>query len=65
MMYYNDLFPKSSFDTCGEFSQKYVEQEKRYAYSTPKSFLEFIKLYSAKVGTSVSALFDNKERVFI
>ncbi|CAD7974700.1 unnamed protein product [Amoebophrya sp. A25] len=56
------FFPES-FALAGSFSQKYIDVERRFAYSTPKSFLEFIKLYSAKVGGAVSALFDKKERL--
>lgn len=57
-----DFFP-ASFEICGQYSQKYIDVEKRFAYSTPKSFLEFIKLYSAKVVVGVSELFDKKERL--
>jgi len=57
-----DFFP-ASFVICGEFSQKFIDYERRFAYSTPKSFLEFIKLYSEKVGGAVSELLDKKERL--
>ncbi len=57
-----DFFPES-FSICGDFATQYQDKERRFAYSTPKSFLEFIKQYSAKVGSAVSALFDNKERL--
>lgn len=34
-----------SFRTVNEFSAIIFEQERRYVYTTPKSFLELIKLF--------------------
>ncbi|CAE7410117.1 ODA11 [Symbiodinium natans] len=36
---------------------------KRFAYTTPKSFLELIKLYTSMVGNKVDALEDQKNRL--
>ncbi|CAE7938345.1 ODA11 [Symbiodinium sp. KB8] len=38
-------------------------EEKRFAYTTPKSFLELIKLYSGMLGKQVFALADKKSRL--
>ena len=38
-------FMPISFSQVGEASQKYLAQEKRFNYTTPKTFLELIKLY--------------------
>lgn len=34
-----------SFDVVNKLSTKLFEQERRYVYTTPKSFLELIKLF--------------------
>jgi dynein heavy chain len=34
-----------SFKVVNEFSAKILEAERRYVYTTPKSFLELIKLF--------------------
>jgi dynein heavy chain len=39
-----------SFKTVNEFSAMIFEQERRYVYTTPKSFLELIKLFKAMLG---------------
>jgi dynein heavy chain len=36
-----------SFKTVNEFSAMILDQERRYVYTTPKSFLELIKLFKA------------------
>lgn len=33
------------FPTCNQVSAKYQQNEKHFNYTTPKSFLEFMKLY--------------------
>ena len=38
-------FMPYSFRTVNEFSATIYDQEKRYVYTTPKSFLELIKLF--------------------
>jgi dynein heavy chain len=43
-------FMPFSFKTVNEFSAMIFEQERRYVYTTPKSFLELIKLFKAMLG---------------
>jgi dynein heavy chain len=38
-------FMPFSFKIVNEFSEKILDQERRYVYTTPKSFLELIKLF--------------------
>merc|ERR1719258_171386 len=40
-----------------------MTKEKRFSYSTPKSFLELLKLYTGMLGGKVDALEDKKERL--
>ena len=37
-----EFFP-FSFDAVGKLSQQFIDEERRFAYTTPKSFLELIK----------------------
>eukprot|EP00754_Rhynchopus_humris_P020200 Rhum_TRINITY_DN14684_c0_g1::Rhum_TRINITY_DN14684_c0_g1_i1::g.107658::m.107658/K10408/DNAH; dynein heavy chain, axonemal len=46
-------------DACRDF----LSEEKRYCYTTPKSFLELISLYKVLLNKKRSALNDNKERL--
>ncbi|CAE7935627.1 ODA11 [Symbiodinium sp. KB8] len=39
------------------------QTDRRFAYTTPKSFLELIKLYTSMVGNKVDALEDQKNRL--
>jgi dynein heavy chain len=39
-------FMPFSFKLVNDLSVKLLEQERRYVYTTPKSFLELIKLYT-------------------
>ncbi|CAE7333776.1 ODA11, partial [Symbiodinium sp. CCMP2456] len=57
-----DFFPHS-FEAVNQLSQKFIQEEKRFAYTTPKSFLELIKLYSGMLGKQVFALADKKSRL--
>eukprot|EP00959_Pyramimonas_sp_CCMP1952_P263826 5517511-Pyramimonas_sp.AAC.1 len=45
-------FMPLSFKQVGEQSKKYLQQEKRYNYTTPKTFLELIKLYKNVLQTA-------------
>lgn len=56
------FFPQS-FTISGEYADKYIQEQKRFAYSTPKTFLEFVILYSGRVGKAVSDLFEKKGRL--
>lgn len=51
-----------SFKTVNEMSAKIYEQDKRYVYTTPKTFLELIKLYMNMLGQKRTELENNKER---
>jgi dynein heavy chain len=39
-----------SFETVGEFSDEALRLERKFIYTTPKSFLELIKLFSGMLG---------------
>ena len=49
--------------TVGEASDKYLLQERRYNYTTPKSFLEQINLYKNILDKKHSQLQTNTERL--
>ena len=46
-----------------QVSVKYQQNEKHFNYTTPKSFLEFIKLYSHVLGTKRTELTQKMERL--
>eukprot|EP00931_Biecheleriopsis_adriatica_P017411 TRINITY_DN1250_c0_g1_i8.p1 TRINITY_DN1250_c0_g1~~TRINITY_DN1250_c0_g1_i8.p1 ORF type:complete len:2173 (-),score=601.12 TRINITY_DN1250_c0_g1_i8:164-6553(-) len=52
-----------SFESAGQVANKFMAAERRFAYTTPKSFLELIKLYTSMVGKKVDALEDQKDRL--
>jgi len=52
-----------SFEAASNVAGKFMANERRFAYTTPKSFLELIKLYTTMVGKKVDALEDQKERL--
>jgi len=52
-----------SFECSDKEAEMFMENEKRFAYTTPKSFLELIKLYTTMVGQKVDALEDQKDRL--
>lgn len=51
-----------SFQIVNDLGLKLLEQEKRYAYTTPKSFLELIKLFTNMLSKKRDALQKNIER---
>jgi dynein heavy chain len=51
-----------SFETVNKLSAKLYLQEKRYVYTTPKSFLELIKLFKSMLNQKRSDLLKNRER---
>merc|ERR1719428_715386 len=57
-----DFFP-FSFGCIGDLSKRFFETEKRFAYATPKTFLELIKLYTGTVSGKVDGLEDKKMRL--
>eukprot|EP00929_Paragymnodinium_shiwhaense_P077089 TRINITY_DN3967_c2_g1_i1.p1 TRINITY_DN3967_c2_g1~~TRINITY_DN3967_c2_g1_i1.p1 ORF type:complete len:3070 (-),score=1029.42 TRINITY_DN3967_c2_g1_i1:156-9119(-) len=52
-----------SFACSDKQAKIFMATERRFAYSTPKSFLELIKLYTTMVGKKVDALEDQKDRL--
>merc|ERR1712232_906844 len=56
-------FMPFSFESSGVIAAKFMEKERRFAYTTPKSFLELIKLYTTMVGKKVDSLADKKDRL--
>lgn len=55
-------FMPFSFSKVNECSQLILEQERRYVYTTPKSFLELIKLFSSMLNKTRDQLLDQKEK---
>lgn len=55
-------FMPYSFKTVNEFSAMIFEQERRYVYTTPKSFLELIKLFKTLLNKKKMELEANKDK---
>lgn len=55
-------FMPISFDAVNKLSTKLFEQERRYVYTTPKSFLELIKLFVNMLSSKRDDLNKNRER---
>lgn len=55
-------FMPYSFKIVNNQSQIVYDQERRYVYTTPKSFLELIKLFKNMLGKKKKALEDAKEK---
>ncbi len=51
-----------SFNLVNTLGVKLLEQERRYAYTTPKSFLELIKLFTNMLAKKRDDLLGNIER---
>lgn len=51
-----------SFKVVNEISSKIFEIEKRYVYTTPKSFLELIKLFKVMLTKKTDELEQNKQK---
>lgn len=51
-----------SFNIVNELSVKVLEIERRYIYTTPKSFLELINLYKNMLRKKSEEMKNNKER---
>ena len=56
-----EKFMPYSFKLVNEFSEVILEQERRYVYTTPKSFLELIKLFKVMFGKKFGELETGKE----
>merc|ERR1719482_630398 len=57
-----DFFPYS-FEVVGRVSGDFQRNERRASYTTPKTFLELLKLYTGMLGGKVEALEDKKNRL--
>lgn len=55
-------FMPFSFKIVNQKSTLVYDQERRYVYTTPKSFLELIKLFKSMHGKKVTALQSSKEK---
>lgn len=55
-------FMPTSFTQVNQMCQNVLEQEKRYIYTTPKSFLELIQLYKGMLEDKKQNLIESKER---
>jgi len=51
-----------SFENVNKLSGKLYEMERRYVYTTPKSFLELIKLFKSMLQQKRDNLLKNRER---
>jgi dynein heavy chain len=51
-------FMPYSFNTVEKFSDEIFKQERRYVYTTPKSFLELIALFKSMIGVKAQELDD-------
>lgn len=56
-------FMPFSFEAVNQASIKYKEIEKRFCYTTPKSFLELIKLFNSMIGKRRDFINSSKERL--
>jgi dynein heavy chain len=52
-----------SYESSMKQATEFMNNERRFAYTTPKSFLELIMLYTSMVGKKVDALEDQKDRL--
>jgi len=57
-----EKFMPYSFKTVNAYSDVILEQERRFVYTTPKSFLELIKLFKVMLGKKEGELVDSKDR---
>ena len=55
-------FMPISFENVNKLSGKLYEMERRYVYTTPKSFLELIKLFKSMLQQKRDNLLKNRER---
>lgn len=51
-----------SFKIVGRYSDMIMERERRAVYTTPKSFLELIKLFKVMQAKKEGELIENKEK---
>eukprot|EP00916_Digyalum_oweni_P005776 GHVL01010034.1.p1 GENE.GHVL01010034.1~~GHVL01010034.1.p1 ORF type:complete len:2742 (+),score=421.27 GHVL01010034.1:35-8227(+) len=56
-------FMPFSFEEVNRTAQEYYDVDKRYAYNTPKSFLELIKLYKSMLDSNIERIQNRKEKL--
>ena len=57
-----EKFMPYSFKVVGKYSDMILEQERRHVYTTPKSFLELIKLFKVMYGKKYGEVNDQKDK---
>ena len=57
-----ELFMPYSFKSVNQICDMVKQKERRFVYTTPKSFLELIKLFKGMLGKKKNALLEAKER---
>jgi dynein heavy chain len=57
-----EKFMPYSFKLVNKYSDDILDQERRYVYTTPKSFLELIKLFKVMLGNKEGELTNNLEK---
>lgn len=57
-----EKFMPFSFKMVNHYSELILDQERRYVYTTPKSFLELIKLFKVMLAKKEGELIDNKDK---
>jgi dynein heavy chain len=57
-----ERFMPFSFKTVNKYSDMIFDQERRFVYTTPKSFLELIKLFKVMLAKKEGELVDNRDK---
>jgi dynein heavy chain len=57
-----EMFMPYSFKSVNQMCELVKTKERRFVYTTPKSFLELIKLFKSMLGKKKNALVEAKER---
>ena len=57
-----EMFMPYSFNSVNQMCELVKTKERRFVYTTPKSFLELIKLFKSMLGKKKNALVEAKER---
>ena len=55
-------FMPYSFNVVGKYSKEIKEVERRYVYTTPKSFLELVKLFKGMLDQKITFIDDEKTK---
>ena len=57
-----EMFMPYSFNSVNQMCELVKTKERRFVYTTPKSFLELIKLFKSMLGKKKNALVEAKEK---